>query len=363
MKKMMAISKITAAAVLASMLLAGCGKSDAQTEASETLAVKETESVKESETLVQETEQTLGENQMYSYLTGEVVDKAVGEKRPVALMVNNIEDATPQQAGLSQADVLYEAVVEGDITRLLAVFEDTADIEKVGSIRSARHYYIDFANDNDAIYCHYGWSKFAQDRITQDGMKTVSQNVGSAYFQDNNYAAPHHIFASGETLEAGIAEIGVDRNYPEGYEGHFKFNTEDTDLGYGTIANKVDIPFVLSSCYLEYDSTDKVYKKYQYGGPQLDANNGEQLAFKNVIVQKVAYSSMGTPEGHQDLKLDGSGEAVYITDGKAVNITWTRESSSDQTKYYYEDGTQVKMNPGKTYIAVVPTTFDITLSE
>ena len=107
-------------------------------------------------------------------------------------------------------------------------------------MRSARHNYIDFAN-NLTLYCHYGQSIYATDRIAQDGIKTVSENVGSAYFQDNNYSAPHHIFASGETLEAGIAEIEQKGTFPTAAEGSLAFNLEDTEPEYGTIANTVEM--------------------------------------------------------------------------------------------------------------------------
>ena len=346
-------------------MLGGSGESEtqAQTE-SKAPATEETAAETESETEAETVAEALPEGQMYSFLSGEPIDRTIGMQRPVAVMINNIEEATPQQCGTSQADVLYEAIVEGGITRLMAVFQDTSKIEKVGSVRSARHNYIDFANNFDAIYCHYGRSYYAMERIAQDGIQTVSEYVSSAYFQDNNYPAPHHIFASGETLEAGIAEIGVERNLPDDYQGCFVFNTEDTEPDYGTIANTVAIPYTFSKPSLEYDSETKLYNKFQYGAPHTDANTGEQLTFKNVIIQYANYQTIAdSVEGCQDITLDGEGDALYITDGKAVNVTWKRADKNDQTRYYTEDGQQLSMNPGKTYIAVVPLDFNITLSE
>ena len=369
MKRSKGISRALIIAMMTSLVAAGCSSNkDAQSEtpvpASETELQTESETTPETET-APETEETpaLAEGQMYSFLTGEPIDTETGMKRPVAVMINNIQDAVPQQCGTSQADVLYEAVVEGNITRMLAIFQNTDNIEKVGSVRSARHNYIDFANNFDAIYCHYGQSIYATDRIAQDGITTISENVGSAWFQDNNYPAPHHIFASGETLENAIAQMGIDRNLPEGYEGSFAFNYTDTDPEYGTIANKVSIPFTYSQPVLEYDSATKLYNKTQYGAPHTDANNGQQLTFKNIIIQYAYYEEIIGGSGCQDIMLNGEGKAIYITDGKAVNVTWKRADKTQQTKYYTEDGKQVKMNPGKTYIAVVPEDFDITLSE
>lgn len=367
MKNYKGISRVLIIALMASVAATGCSKetetqSDTQTAAQETSLQIETQEQTQVQT-ESTAQESLAEGQMYSFLTGEVIDSEVGMKRPVAVMINNIEDATPQQCGTSDADILYEAVVEGNITRMMAIFQDTSKIEKVGSVRSARHNYIDFANNFDAIYCHYGQSIYATDRIAEDGMKTVSENVSSAYFQDNNYPAPHHIFASGETLEAGIAQIGEERNLPEGYEGSLAFNLEDTEPEYGTIANMVKIPFVYSQPTLEYDAQTKLYKKTQYGKPHVDANNDEQLTFKNIIIQYAYYEDIVGGSGCQDIALNGEGKAVYITEGKAINVTWKRADKTEQTKYYTEDGTQLKMNPGKTYIAVVPEDFDVTLSE
>ena len=356
-------------ALVVAMMMAAAGCSGGSSAESETQAQTQT-SAPETETEAAESETesetqaaALPEGQMYSFLTGEVIDSTVGMQRPVAIMINNIEEATPQQCGTSQADILYEAVVEGGITRLMAVFQDTSKIERVGSVRSARHNYIDFANNFDAIYCHYGQSIYATDRIAQDGIKTVSEYVGSAYFQDNTYSAPHHIFASGETLEAGIAEIGEERNLPDNYESCFVFNTEDVEPDYGTIANTVAIPFTYSQPTLEYDEATGLYSKTQYGAPHIDANNGEQLTFKNILIQYAQYEDIVGGSGCQDITLDGEGDAIYITDGKAINVTWKRADKNDQTRYYTEDGQQLSMNPGKTYIAVVPLDFNITLSE
>ncbi|WP_346698841.1 DUF3048 domain-containing protein [Catenibacillus scindens] len=367
MKTYKGISTALIAAMIAATA-AGCSGGNTQESDSTAVSTTAQSEAQESESTPESQSETeaaasLPEGQMYSFLTGEPVDSSIGMQRPVAVMINNIEEATSQQCGTSAADILYEAVVEGNITRLMAIFQDTSKIERVGSVRSARHNYLDFASNYDAIYCHYGQSIYATNKIQQEGLLTVSENVGSAYFQDNTYPAPHHIFASGETLEAGISQIGAGRNLPDGYEGGLVFNTEDTDPDYGTIANNVSIPFVYSKSTLEYDSATKLYKKYQYGAPHVDANNNEQLTFKNIIIQYAQYADIPGGSGCQDITLYGEGKGIYITDGKAVDITWERSDGSVPTTYYIEDGTQLKINPGKTYIAVVPENFNITLGE
>ena len=137
----------------AAMILsvAACGNKTTQTESTETetelkIETTETQAPTETETETEEPN-TLGEGEMYSYLTGEVVSKEVGLKRPYAIMLNNIYDALPQ-SGILYAEIVYEAQVEAGITRLMGVFQDVDDVEKIGSIRSARHYYSDSSKYN-----------------------------------------------------------------------------------------------------------------------------------------------------------------------------------------------------------------------
>ena len=159
MKKMKYGVAVTVLMAGMMMVITACGgnKTASTEKEPQSAVVVETETESETETAA-ESELTLADGQMFSYLTGEPIDKKAGIQRPYAIMINNIKEGLPQ-SGVSQADVIYEAQVEGGITRLMALFQDVDDVEKIGSIRSARHYYIDFANDYDAIYVHYGQSK------------------------------------------------------------------------------------------------------------------------------------------------------------------------------------------------------------
>ena len=363
-RKKLLIAGILAAAVA----MAGCGKKDVpETETAamtETVAV-ETETETEAETETEpETKEALPEGKMYSFITGEVIDEEEGMKRPVAVMISNIKDALPQ-SGLSKAGILYEAVVESDITRMMAVFESTESVgDSLGSVRSSRHYYLDFAHDEEAIYTHYGWSFVAQDRITNEGIKTINMmyaQPGSCYIRTKDRVAPHNVFTSGAMIDKGIDMFGIERQLPENYEGRLKFNTSDQVIESGQDAYTVDIPFS-SKCQLTYDEDNKVYMKYEYGDKHMDAAENVQLSFKNIIIQKAAYSGYPNDPILKEIQLTGSGEGYYISDGKAVKITWKKDDLNDHTRYYLEDGTQLSMNQGHTYIAVVPNEYNITIS-
>lgn len=344
------------ALTLCAAVFTGCSNAQ-ETQASETQTETETVTV-ESES---ETEAALPDGMMYSYLTGEPVDTAIGTQRPFAIMINNIEDAIPQ-SGISQAEIMYECPVEYGITRLMCVFQDISNLDKVGSIRSARHYYVDLANDNDAIYVHFGWSPFAEERITNDGIKSVNGlfDNGTVFFRTDDKEAPHNVYTSKEGLEASLSWTDQTRDYPEGYEGRLVFNHTDVTPKEGQDAVKVTMPFTNNSPWFEYDPETGLYNRYQFGAAHIDAENNEQLAFKNLVIQ-YADRTVISEQDHQDFNLYGEGQGLYISDGKAVEITWKKADKNDKTRYYYADGTEVSLNQGKTYMACVPTDMSVTL--
>lgn len=348
-------------------LFAGCGKkqeaeSETQPVQTETVQI-ETESETQPETEA-ETEETLADGMMRSYLTGEIIPVEDGADRPVALMIDNVPEALPQ-CGIGQASILYEAVVESDLTRLMAVFDKTSDIEKVGPLRSCRHNYLDFAYDESAVYGHFGWSYAAEERINNEGLHTLKfmqGGINSVYYRDNSRTAPHNVFTTGEMLEKAFSVFDADTKLPEGFEGRLSFNTAgDVVHEEGQTAGKVDIA-LSSKSHLEYDEANQVYTKFEYGHEHMDDVTGEALTFKNIIVEKAVYTQYNG-DILKDIAVVGSGDGMYISDGKAINITWKKDSATDRTKYYMEDGTELKLNVGKTYIAVVPTDTAITLSE
>lgn len=359
------LAGVTVMMLMMAVLATGCGKKEVETEtaAPETKLQIETESETETETET-ETEFVVPEGKAVSHLTGELVDEAVNNRRPVALMINNVTEALPQ-SGIGSADILYEAVVESKITRLMAVFQDYESLEKVGPIRSARHYYLDFAHDEEAIYGHFGWSIFAENRINSEGIKTLQLMAGglnSDYYRASDRVAPHNVYMTGEQITHAIGRFGADTALPENYESRLKFNMKDTELADGQKAEVVDIS-MSSKPHFEYDDAQKLYKKSQYGKPHMDDVADEQLAFKNIIVQYAAYSCIDAAADCQDIVLTGSGKGMYITDGKAVNITWKKDSlNEDYTRYYTEDGEELKLNVGKSYIAVIPEDYTVTLS-
>lgn len=294
-----------------------------------------------------------------SSISGKWVDEKVESKRPYAVMINNIEYAFKHQKGTSKADIIYEALAEGGITRMMAVYQDPSKVKKIGSVRSARHYYVQFAKEWNAIYCHFGHTKYATEKIEKLKSNNLSglSGIGSlVYERDNSLSAPHNVFTSGKKLQQGAKKLKYSRKQDATKMAeHFAFYEEDTELAGGNEAKNITLPFSnYSTCKLKYSTKKRTYLKYEYGQKQMDTYYKKQLAFKNVIVQLVEESNIDH-NGYQTMELsNNSGKGYYISNGKVQKITWERKESGNQMVYKSSNGNVLTINPGKSYIAVYP---------
>lgn len=290
-------------------------------------------------------------------LTGLYIDEEVAERRPIGIMINNLKAAMPQ-SGIGQADVIYETLVEGGICRLFAIFQDF-DGTKIGPVRSARHYFLDFAFDFDALYMHYGMSPQAQVAIANlnpadlDGLSGLDTIM---CFQDPNRKRPHSTYTSYDGLMAGWDSKGYRETIKEDLVHKFNFASEVVDYENGQLANKVILDYsYYQYAWFEYDDETQLYNRFQFDKQHIDVETGEQLAFDNIIVQFTdIWQISGDTEGRLDMDLSTTGTGYYITRGEYIPITWSKESHYDPTLYYNEEGNQLDMNTGKTWISVFP---------
>ena len=295
------------------------------------------------------------EGEMRSTLTGLWVSEEIGKKRPYAVQFNNFKTVR-NQWGIGQADIVYEALVEGGITRFLAIGENfTAD--RIGSIRSSRHYYASFADEYDAIYIHYGKTKYAVSKLKQLKLDNLDGETGighTVFYRDNTMKAPHNAFTSPDRIREGIKIKGYKTEHGEDFEPHYSFYEEDTDLPDGIVCNKISIKYPDNKPYFIYDPEDKQYLRFQFGEAHKDANTAEQIAFKNNIVQFDKEWNIDK-NGYQTMDIeDAEGKGYYITNGKKVDITWKRNEKKKWMRYYDSTGVELTINPGKTYIAIFP---------
>ena len=301
-----------------------------------------------------------------SHLTGlPVASKEDEVRRPVAIMINNAKKALPQ-CGISKASIIYEALAEGGITRLLAVFENLEGIEQIGTIRSSRHYYIDFANSLDAIYVHIGGSPKAYEQLKSQKIASFDLIEGAnsdMYWRDNtrikNNGYEHSVFTSGEKLLAKFEKKGTRMTTQKGNAYNFS-----EDVVYeGNDATKISAVFSpYKTGTYTYDEESGLYRIGQYGTKHTDGLYGTQLAFKNVfVIHMKSWVIRGDEAGRLDFTSTGSGKGKYFVNGTATDITWKREGKSSAFKYYTEDGKELPVVPGDSYVAIDPIDAKVTV--
>lgn len=293
-----------------------------------------------------------------------IIDES-SDSRSVAVMINNLAAARPYQSGLQDAYMVYEIIVEGGITRFMAVFKDQ-DLSRVGPVRSSRHYYLDYALENDAIYTHFGWSEQAQSDIKTLGVNNINGLYDSAFWRESNLpvAYEHTAFTSMEKI-LNVADK----------RGYRKTTTKETLLNYTAhevnindkegmvIANSVTIPYsdYVTTSY-KYNPILKRYYRSVNGEAHVDYISKNQYYAKNIIIEKVRNYTIDN-YGRQGLDNIGTGDGYYVTNGYAVPIKWSKSARSSQTVYSYLDGTEIKINDGNTFIQIEPITETPTFSE
>ncbi len=310
----------------------------------------------ETEIEVESNEEDSHEGQVINPLTGLWINEEVLTRRPIGIMINNLKQAMPQ-SGIAQADIIYETLVEGGITRLFAIFKDF-DAGKIGPVRSARHSYLDFAFDHDAIFVHYGQSEYAKAFVDLNSphLNGMSYLDSIMFYQDHKRERPHNTYTSLDGLLAGWDKQGYRKTCKEDFVSKLVFSEEAQDLDTDCIAKKVVLDFShVQKPWFEYDEETKDYARYQFGDKHIDGETGEQLLFKNIIIQLTSiWTIKGDPYGCQNMNLITSGTGYYISHGQAKKITWEKKSHYDPTRYYDEKGNSLILNPGKTWIAVYP---------
>lgn len=345
---------------LTASLLFGCGKKEEEAPDIVDLTVPPVEEVAEEEPEQKpepEPEDT-HEGEARSLLTGEWVPEENVTKRPVAIMFGNTTDALPQY-GIGEADVLYECLVEGGLTRLMGIFDDYTDAQKYGSVRSCRLYYAHIAKEYDAIYSHYGQADIAKSYLNSDAIDNLNGLDGAVesvmYYRSSDRRAPHNVFTTPDGITAGIDKKSYRTEYADGYAGHFAFFDGDEPMELnGSGAAVMKTPYKNSKTWFVYDEATGTYKRFQYQKEHIDGENGNQLAFTNVIFQFVPGRVIDG-KGRMEFDTVGNGTGKYFTGGKYVDITWSKADLGSPSLFYDGNGDQLAMNPGKTCICIITT--------
>lgn len=292
-------------------------------------------------------------------LTAELQDKKIqiynGTQRPIAVMIDNHNQAWPQ-AGLNKAYMVYEIIVEGGETRLMALFKGVT-VDKIGPVRSSRHYFLDYAMENDAIYAHYGWSPQAESDIKKysiNNLNGITEST-STFWRVKDKAAPHNAVTSTDAILKAAKSKGYKTTSNQ--KSVLNYVTDEVKLEEGISANSVTIPHsTLQKVKYEYDAENKVYKRYARNKAQTDWDTGSSITTKNIIITFCDNYTLTDSEnkGRQGLKNIGTFDGYYITNGKAIKIKCTKTARDKQTKYEDLEGNEIKVNDGNTWVNICP---------
>ena len=284
-----------------------------------------------------------------------------GTERPIAVMIDNNTKALPH-AGLNDAYLVYEMIVEGGETRLMALFKGK-DLSKIGPVRSSRHYFLDYALENDAIYVHFGWSPQAQSDIRKLGVDNINgiYESSTTFWRARDKYAPHNAVTSTEQ----ILKVAQRENYrlTSDIESVLNYVADPVELESEILANTVTIPYsYYNTVKYEYDEETKTYLRYTRGIQEVDWDTDEAVTVKNIIVTFCENWTLndGENKGRQTLDNVKTLDGYYITNGKAIKITCEKSTRSGQTVYKDLAGNEIEVNDGNTFIQICPIASKVT---
>ncbi|GHV10110.1 hypothetical protein FACS1894217_15370 [Clostridia bacterium] len=292
-------------------------------------------------------------------LNGLPMEESFTKSRPLAVMFNNIKVALPQH-GLSQADIIYEAMAEGGITRIVGIFKDPSVVPAFGSIRSTRAYYIDIALGHDALLMHAGGSPEALQMIKDNNVVNIDGTTDSKTFYRNQerlnkkISSEHTLFAKGEDVAKKIESLTGKRTQYEDQYNPFSMGFGVTNIA-GDAATKLTLKYPGGKTNV-YEYEDGVYKVNQYNQPMIDGNTDKQVTVKNVLVLFTDVSLIaGDTSGRLRTRMTGTGDGWAATGGKLVKIKWSKEAIDKPFVYTLQDGKPLTLNAGVSYINIAQT--------
>lgn len=281
-------------------------------------------------------------------------------RQPVMVMVNNHPAARPQ-SGLSQADLVYECLAEGEITRLVAIFQSRSFPDPIGPVRSIRPYFIELGKGFGALQVHAGGSPDGYAQLEREHIPELDEitNAGPSFWRESFRKAPHNLYTNLEKIGAGAERRGLQGKGPEkpvfsfANGGGEAVQASAQEAGPGRDA---EITFLLSSYKVgyTYDEASRTYLRSINGNKHIDLNNNEQLAAANVVIMGTDHKVLDD-EGRREVRLTGTGPALLLQGGKVRSIEWKREREDEPVRYY-EQGREAELRPGQTHIMIVPVT-------
>ena len=351
------------------LVFAGCGKAKSGEEEFDTESeIWEGEAPLDGDGNVRE----VVDGKIRSYFTGEWIDVNLGLRRPLAIMLNNKREALPM-SGVNDASVVYECPVEGRITRWMGIFEDWEDLERIGSFRSCRLYFLDFAQEFDAIYAHFGQAIYALEALNggefdvlSGGTKYIEHPVSNMYDRISRPGKDweHTLYAFPDGIVKDIEKKGYSLEMPEDYSRKFLFAPageieeyegypDATLLQPGGTGGANGFGGVQAT--FEYNPEDRKYYRSTYGNPHIDELTGEQFAVTNVIFQYCDGNVLDSEDYLHFASQSYNNDCFVFTNGKMIEGYWNNSSGGLGTpaRYFDNDNNEIVLNNGKTFICIV----------
>lgn len=272
------------------------------------------------------------------------------EDRPIMVMINNHPDARPQ-SGLDQADIVYEILLEGEVTRFEAIYQSRLP-EVIGPVRSIRPYNIEIANGFDAVMVHAGWSPEAKQMLENSDYPYINEINNSAYFWREKFRkAPHNLYTKPELIKQAIADkkFRTSVTLPQ-----FRFLPHDAKVEGGEAARRVDIKFhSLNQVAYEYNDDKQRYLRYTNGELQHDLTSNQPLEVTNLLVLAAKHRVIDQ-EGRRDVDINGPGDGFLFQHGQAKQIKWKRSGGIIRAYEDQEMSKEIELVPGNTWVHLIP---------
>lgn len=295
------------------------------------------------------------------HLDGMIVKPEEANLPVIAVIIENLSTVRPQ-AGLQSAGVVYEALAEGGITRLLALYAGhKADL--IGPVRSMRAYYLEWCAEYQALCSHIGGSPEALQAIS--GLKFKDLNAmyeGGYFWRDQSTPAPHNLYTKSELLDLALRDKKLDKEMPK--YAMWKFSTFSESVVGGKDQPKLEerskdekfvkINFSGSDYFVEYkyDREKNKYLRFNGGEVHKDRNTEKQIEVKNIVVIKLATKVKD--EGRLELNVTGEGKAYMFSSGQSFEGKWKKKDRDSRTYFYHNDGTEHEFARGNIWIEVIP---------
>ncbi len=292
--------------------------------------------------------------------------------KPVAILLENKRQSLPQ-VGISKADIVVEMLVEYDISRFMAIYQDPYRIEKIGAVRSLRSYFTKMALAFDSYIFHYGYSEYGQENAKQDlidrNLTTVNgifgEDNGHPFYRDSERLASgmesvHCVVTTGENILNSMKELSTEKTAKADQEMIFNFSTESSTKN-GKEATKIYLTGIyISSPYFIYDQDKGAYVRHQFADVQIDGNTGEPITIENLFILKMDTQYIEDSALHVAITTHGTGTGYYMNDGKYIEIQWSRDTDSSKFNFT-SNGEEIKVATGNSWISCIPSDKSISI--